>query len=99
MTSRNLIVDGMLSGTGIRDSVEGGYVELRELDLSPELVRDIARWLDAYEDAHFHQFGDELLNARLDEQGQAIARRVQTELPRHVIEYYSSALLKKMDLA
>jgi len=49
---KSYIVDGMLSGTGIRDAVEGGYVQLR---ISPALSNKLAAWLLKYEEAHFHQ--------------------------------------------
>ena len=42
---RYLIVDGMLSGTGVRDAVSGGYVGLAELGLSQNAVEMIANWL------------------------------------------------------
>jgi len=42
---RYLIVDGMLSRTGVRDAVDGGYVVLAELGVSPSVVEMIANWL------------------------------------------------------
>jgi hypothetical protein len=42
---RNLIVDGMLSGTGIRDGDAGGYIEPNEVGLSAGLAKRIAKWV------------------------------------------------------
>ena len=44
MNSSNLIVDGMLSGTGIRDGDEGGYLEPSKIDLSENLCKKISAW-------------------------------------------------------
>ncbi len=88
---RYLTVDGMLSGTGIRESVEGGYLEPSELGVSRELSERIVLWLRAYEEAHFGQFGDKKQNAKLDEEGLLICRLLEHELPDAKIEYFSSA--------
>jgi hypothetical protein len=49
---RYLTIDGMLSGTGIRDSLAGGYLDLEEVGLSLELVQRIQKWVIEYETAH-----------------------------------------------
>lgn len=36
-----LVVDGELSGTGIRDAVEGDYIELDDLGLRDDLAHRI----------------------------------------------------------
>jgi hypothetical protein len=46
---RYLTIDGMCSGTGIRDSVTGGYICPSELGLSEGLVARIDRWVKRYE--------------------------------------------------
>jgi hypothetical protein len=48
---RYLTVDGMLSGTGIRDSLTGKYLDPSEVGFSPELIRRIEKWLIDYETA------------------------------------------------
>ncbi len=58
MTMKYLTVDGMFSGTGVRDSVEGGYLNLQKLELSGQLIARISAWLSDYEDAHFMQYED-----------------------------------------
>ena len=95
MNMRYLIVDGMLSGTGIRDGVEGGYIRPTELGLSMDLAKNIADWVSAYENAHFAEFADLGEVAKLDAQGMALCKRLMGELPDSKIEYYSSAKLQK----
>ena len=86
-----LLLDGMLSGTGIRDRVAGGYVEPVDLGLSLPLVSAISRWLSAYEDLHYKGFSDAGEIDRLDREGLEIAARLQLELPDRRIGYFSNA--------
>ena len=88
---RYLIVDGMMSGTGIRDEVEGGYLSPESLGLSGQLVQRISRWLRAYEDAHYEQYSDKSNVAELDAEGQQIQAQMQEELPDAKVRYYSDA--------
>jgi len=96
MIERSLIVDGMLSGTGIRDAKAGGYVDPNELGLSPNLEKRIAEWLLEYENAHYHQFVDKAENQQLDQEGIAIAKHIQEELPDAQVEYFSNAEMRKI---
>src|SRR5437870_3042934 len=96
MTERVLIVDGMLSGTGIRDAKAGGYVDPNELRLSAELMKRISKWLLEYENAHYYQFMDNTENQRLDQEGISIAKQIRGELPDAKIEYYSNAEMRKI---
>ena len=96
MTMHYLTVDGMLSGTGIRDSVSGGYIELCNLGLPSDLKDQIDQWLIRYEHAHYAQFVDKDENEGLDREGLAICRRLQEELPQSKIEYYSNAEMRKL---
>ena len=89
------IIDGELSGTGVRDAVEGGYVDLAEVGLSDALAADIADWVERYEDLHFRGFpSDEL--AMLDEEGVALTARVQAEAPGKRFAYYSHGQMKRL---
>jgi hypothetical protein len=99
MTRRNLIVDGMLSGTGIRDAIAGGYVEPDELGLSANLSKRILKWLLGYENAHYYQFSDKAENERLDQEGVEIARHVRDELPGIQVDYFSNAEMRKVPTA
>ena len=93
---RYLTIDGILSGTGIRDSVAGGYIEPRELGLSVGLVARIDRWVKRYEQAHYIQFSDKAENEKLDQEGVEISRLLQGEHPDTKIEYYSNAEMQKV---
>lgn len=96
MNERSLIVDGMLSGTGIRDAKAGGYVDANGLGLSPQLVTRIATWLLEYENAHYYQFVDKSENERLDGEGIAITRQIREQLPDAEVEYFSNAEMRKI---
>jgi len=93
---KSYIVDGMLSGTGIRDAIEGGYIEPQHLQVSTVLSKRIAQWLSKYEQAHFHQFEDGEQNTKLDCEGLEIAVALQSELLDATIEYFSAARLIKL---
>lgn len=92
-----LLIDGMLSGTGIRDRNEGGYVDPEALGLSSPLVADLRIWLARYEDAHYAGFDDMEVVSVLDQQGVALADRVSGERTSDEVGYYSNALLKQLD--
>jgi hypothetical protein len=95
---RYLIIDGMLSGTGVRDPFNGGYLDPNEAGFSPELVRRIEKWVSDYETAHYRQFNDEAENQRLDQEGIEIARQAQAQLPETKVEYFSNIQMKKIGL-
>ncbi|OUS23373.1 hypothetical protein A9Q98_14900 [Thalassotalea sp. 42_200_T64] len=91
-----LIIDGMFSGTGIRDSVEGGYLNPAELGLSSELKRKISDWVSRYEDEHYLQYEDKSMVADLDAEGIKICNLLKSEIPNLKVEYYSTAEMKKI---
>lgn len=91
-----LIVDGMLSGTGIRDATEGGYLSPEDLGVSSDLSQKISRWLACYEEAHFDQFEDQTLVGNLDLEGLEIRRLLEVELPESKIHYFSNAKMKRL---
>ena len=93
---RYLTVDGMLSGTGIRDSLTGKYLDPGEAGFSPDLVRRIEKGGIDYETAYYRQFDDEAENQRLDQEGIEIARQAQSQLPEMKVEYFSNAQMKKI---
>jgi len=98
MKIRTLIVDGMLSGTGIRDGDQGGYVSPSDLGVSLELGLRISKWHERYENAHFCQFVDTAENQVLDMQGLEIARLLMAELPKVKVKYYSNAELREIPI-
>jgi hypothetical protein len=93
---RYLMIDGMLSGTGVRDAVDGGYVELAELGLSPNFLDIFAIWLARYETAHYKQFDDPREVEALDSIGLELCDLLAQELPESKIEYFSAARMKEM---
>lgn len=93
-----LIIDGMISGTGIRDAVEGGYIKPPELGLSIPLIDDIKLWLSRYEEAHYTQFVDAEEVIDLDLQGLALSRRLIYELPSVKVQYFSNAKMQMIKL-
>ena len=90
-----LTVDGMMSGTGIRDSVEGGYLRPSDLGVSPSLAEQISKWLRQYQEAHRNQYRDQEQVAALDEEGVRISQALGRELPEAKVQYYSSALMQR----
>jgi hypothetical protein len=95
MNARYIIVDGMLSGTGIRDLYEGGYIPLQSLGLSADLILSIQNWLARYEAAHYDEFSDSQEVKSLDEMGISLSKLIKNELPDAKVEYYSHALGSK----
>jgi hypothetical protein len=96
---RYLIVDGMLSGTGVRDTVSGGYVVLAELGLSPSVVEMIANWLARYEAAHYRQSADLGEVKARDDIGLKLCDRLAQELPGNKVGYFSAARMEGLKSA
>lgn len=90
-----LTVDGMLSGTGIRESIEERYLTPEKLGLSSELINKISDWLSGYENAHYEQYANRNKVAELDAEGLEICAMLRREIPDSKIEYYSNAYMKK----
>jgi len=92
-----LLIDGMMSGTGIRDRINGGYIDPEALGLSSPLVDDLRIWLSRYEDAHYAGFDDAEVVSMLDRQGVALAERMTKERTSDKVRYYSNAHLKELE--
>ena len=90
-----LIVDGMLPGTGIRDSVEGVYLAPEALGLLFELRSKLSNWLSRYEDEHYAQYEDRTVVADLDSEGMEICKLLKLEMPDIKVEYFSTAEMKR----
>lgn len=91
-------VDGMMSGTGIRDSVNGGYINPAELGLSQALIARLNTWLEQYIDAHCSDYADEAVCRALDKEGLLIAQNVREELPTAKVGYFSDWLAKNVEI-
>ena len=94
---RYLILDGMLSGTGIRDAVEGGYLGHSQLEISGELSARIHRWLAAYAESHYRQHADAEIVANLDSEGIELCKLLRQELPADKIGYFSDATMQTLE--
>jgi hypothetical protein len=86
-----LIVDACLSGTGIRDKYEGGYISTEDLKLSPALLSKISQWLTKYQNEHYNGFINIDIIDTLDIEGIEIAGKIKNELLDVKIEYFSAA--------
>jgi hypothetical protein len=95
--SRHFIVDGMLSGTGVRDGINGGYIEIDDLALPEKLSRRIQKWHSAYEKLHFRNYKDHSQINKLDNEGKDIVVELQGLFQGDKVSYYSSALMKLIE--
>jgi hypothetical protein len=86
----------MLSGTGVRDEIEGGYIDLQSLAISSSLQDDFTQWLEAYADAHYKQYADHDEVLRLDSAGLDLAARLQSEVPEAQVGYYSDGEMRRI---
>jgi len=86
-----LAIDGMLSGTGVRDLEHGGYIDPLALGLSHELSEMIAEWLVRYADQHYHQFNDRVAVEKLDSEGMKITNLIRAVLLTSEVSYFSHA--------
>ncbi len=91
----DFLIDGMLSGTGMRDAIAGGYVLPGAIGLSAPLVADLAAWQRKYEDAYFSGFPVDAV-AALDEEGLALASRAQRELGGKNVGYFSNGRMERL---
>lgn len=91
----DFLIDGMLSGTGVRDAINGGYVEPCSIGISELLASDLSAWQQRYESCHFQDFPAELV-IELDAEGISLAARAAVELPNRKVGYYSNGLMKKL---
>ena len=91
----DLLIDGMLSGTGVRDAVNGGYLQPDAIGLSASLVADVADWQRRYERAHFAGFPESDVTV-LDEEGLTLLARVQAERPDKNVGYFSNGRMKRL---
>ncbi|MCB1682690.1 MAG: hypothetical protein H6858_04740 [Rhodospirillales bacterium] len=93
-----ITVDGMLSGTGLRDSKNGGYIDPDELGISDFLKSKLSAWLGQYANCHYMQYKDESQIELLDKEGMEICKMLKQEMPNLEIDYYSNAKLKRLPI-
>lgn len=90
------LIDGMLSGTGVRDVLNGGYVEPSDLGLSTRLIARLSAWQKQYEETHFSGFPESQV-AALDVEGLDLTQAVREERRDLKIGYFSHGLTKRLD--
>jgi len=88
---RYLVIDASLSGTGIRDKYEGGYLAPEDLGLSSVTVQRLNAWLAKYENEHYNGFANDNTIDELDREGKDIALLIKSELSEVKLEYFSDA--------
>ena len=93
-----LKVDGEMSGTGIRNSVDGEFLTAKELGLSLALQKQIDDWVKCYTDCHYENYSDKGKVTELDREGLEICGKIQESKPDIKVGYYSSAYLKDIVL-
>jgi hypothetical protein len=89
----DLLIDGMLSGTGLRDALNGGYIEPLAVGISSEIAAALTAWQTQYESAHFAGFPEPDVSA-LDAQELILRDQVGSELPDKVVGYFSNGLMR-----
>lgn len=92
--ARYLVVDGNLSGTGVRDAVEGGYLKPFAIGITDGLGDEITAWLKRYELAHFCSYTDSAEVDKLDAEGLALRQKLSVELAQAKVQYFSSAKMR-----
>ena len=92
--ARYLVVDGNLSGTGVRDAVEGGYLTPSAIGISDGLGDEISAWQKRYELAHFRSYIDSAEVDKLDAEGLALRQKLSVELAQAKVQYFSSAKMR-----
>ncbi|SMC48743.1 hypothetical protein [Moheibacter sediminis] len=90
---RYLVIDAAMSGTGIRNKYEGGYINPEDLSLSLAIRQRLNAWLSKYENEHYNNFADDNIINELDQEGKEIALMIKSELMVVKIEYFSDARL------
>jgi|SRR5215207_5971732 len=90
-----LVVDAMLSGTGIRDYYAGDYLEPESLSLSVATVKQLKDWLSRYKREHNKGYVSDEVIDELDREGKEIALTIKNELSDVKITYFSDARTTK----
>ncbi len=86
-----LLIDGMLNGTGIRDQLNGGYIEPESLGITPTLIKKLQDWHLKYQEEFYNGYSNTLIVDKLDELGRDISNEIQKELTEFKVSYFSDA--------
>ena len=91
---RYLTVDGMVSGTGIRDQYESEYIEPKLLGISADLVEKLNKWHKRYKQEFYKKYADKIKIQQLDNEGVEISEAISNQLENCKVSYFSDADLK-----
>lgn len=92
--ARYLVVDDNLSGTGVRDAVEGVYLTPSAIGISDGLSDEISAWQKRYQPAHFRSYTDSAEVDKLDAEGLALRQKLSVELAQAKMQYFFSAKMR-----
>lgn len=91
---RYLVVDGMVSGTGIRVEYESEYIEPELLRISADLTVKLNNWHERYKQEFYKSYADTIKVQHLDKEGAEIAEAISNETEDCKVSYFSDADLK-----
>lgn len=94
--ARYLVVEGNLSGTGVRDAVEGGYLTPSFIGVSDGLGDEISAWQKRYELDHFRSYTDSAEVDKLDAEGLTLRQKLSVELAPAKVQYFSCAKMRML---
>jgi hypothetical protein len=84
----------MVSGTGVRDAFESGWVTALNLYISECLEDEISAWQQRYERAHFRAFINSIEVDKLDADGLVLRQKLSEVLFQSKVQYFYSAKMK-----
>lgn len=92
-----IILDGYISGTGVRDNSTSDYLDLSELNIDANIISQIEVWKQKYYNAIIGNKRKMLPSffIDLDKEAIEISRRIVKEYPDYKIDYYYSDFLEK----
>jgi hypothetical protein len=90
-----LILDVIVSGTGIRDQYEDEYIDPESLGISSTLLEKLNHWLSRYKEEFYNGYNNKILIQELDNEGVEISKDIKNELVECKISYFSDANLSK----
>ena len=87
---RYIGIDGSWHGTGLYNSLDRSELDINDLGLSAQFLKDFSDWLEQYKICDEDRGGDKLDRiAQLDLQGMEFCHRLKEELPGCKVQYFS----------
>ncbi|MEP3893167.1 MAG: hypothetical protein ABJN52_04130 [Litorimonas sp.] len=91
-----LTVDAMPTGTGVRDSLGGGFYSLEELNVPSYLIEEFATWIANYKMVIQSATPKAIDIEQLDRVGLGLCRKLSSELSDVKVEYFSEGKSEKI---